>query len=254
MSAQPGAGPRSLLMIAARAPIAGETKTRLGNAIGMERAAALYRAFLRDLAERFDSEAAARSRRYDLAWTYSPPNCDFAADLARLTGRCLPPSTLCVAQDGPDWGTRQANLLRWGANNGYERTVLMASDSPHLALDVVDDAFLLLDTDDVVLGRVRDGGYYLIGMWGFADILSTVPMSTASAADGVVASARALGLTVAETAPTFDIDEASDLDLLIDALCQARALCPASRQALVDLGLATFPDTPGGYPVIGFAG
>jgi glycosyltransferase A (GT-A) superfamily protein (DUF2064 family) len=229
-------------MIAARAPISGETKTRLGNAVGMERAAELYRAFLRDLADRFDSEGAALTRGYDLAWTYSPPGRDFGADLLDITGRPLPASSFCVEQEGPDWGIRQANLLQWGADHGYRRTVLMASDSPQLGLDVVDAAFTTLETRDAVLGRVRDGGYYLIGMNGFVDILSTVPMSTSSAADGVVQSAQARGLTVGETAPAFDIDEASDLELLIGALRADPGLCPATRDALVELGLAVFAD------------
>lgn len=229
-------------MIAARAPIPGETKTRLGNAIGMDLAAALYRAFLEDLADCFDSEDAATSRAYDLAWTHSPPERDFAADLACITGRDRPPPTLFVAQDGPDWGTRQANLLKWGADHGYARTVLMASDSPQLTREVIDAAFSVLDSNDIVLGRVRDGGYYLIGMIGFVDVLSSVPMSTASAADGVVLAAQARGLTVGETAPSFDIDEASDLDLLIETLHTDPALCPATRHSLMDLGLATLTD------------
>jgi len=227
-------------MIAARAPVSGQTKTRLGNAIGMDRAAVLYRAFLRDLADRFDSEIAVAFRHYDLAWTFSPPDRDFATDLSGVTDRVLPVSTLCVAQDGPDWGMRQANLLRWSADHGYERTVLMASDSPHLSTAIIDEAFLVLETREIVLGRVRDGGYYLIGMRGFVDILSNVPMSTASAADGVVQAARALGLSIGETVPTFDIDEASDLDLLIDVLRDDPDLCPATRHALVELDLATF--------------
>ncbi len=233
---------RSLLMIAARAPIPGQTKTRLGRAIGMDRAATLYRAFLRDLADRFDSDAFAAARGYDLAWTYSPPDRDFAADLAAVTGRAAPEACLFVAQDGPDWGTRQANLLRRGADHGYARTVLMASDSPQLSVGIIDDAFAALDRHDVVLGRVRDGGYYLIGMRGYVDILSAVLMSTSSAADGVVESAQALGLTVGETEPTFDIDEASDLDLLVAALRREPALCPATRRVLADLGLADFAD------------
>lgn len=240
MTTVQGKQSRSLLMIAARAPIAGSTKTRLGNAIGMDQAATLYRAFLRDLADRFDSDAAAVSRAYDLAWTFSPPDREFARDLSDVTGRCLPEATLCVPQDGPDWGTRQANLLRWGTDHGYERTVLMASDSPHLKVDVIDRAFSLLVEVDTVLGRVRDGGYYLVGMRRFADILSAVPMSTSSAADGVVESARSLGLTIGETVPTFDIDEASDLELLIDVLRDEPDLCPATRRALMELRLVDF--------------
>jgi uncharacterized protein len=230
---------RSLVMIAARAPISGQTKTRLGASIGMDAAATLYRAFLHDLAERFDSEHGAHTRRYDLAWTYSPPERDFRHDLEELTGRSSPCDTLFVPQDGPDWGIRQSNLLRWAHEHGYRRTVLMASDSPHLSLATIDDAFAAMESHDVVLGRVRDGGYYLIGMKGFLDVLSGVKMSTASAADGVVQSCRAQGLRIQETEPTFDIDEASDLEYLIQVLGDDPGLCPVTRATLADLGLTS---------------
>jgi glycosyltransferase A (GT-A) superfamily protein (DUF2064 family) len=229
---------RSLLMIAARSPIAGETKTRLGQAIGMEAASELYCAFLNDLADRFDSEAAASDRLYDLAWTYSPPDRNFAADLEATIGRPAPASTIFVPQEGIGWGTRQLNLLRWGEKHGYARTVLMASDSPHLLVADVECAFQELETRDVVIGRVRDGGYYLIGMRRFVDVLSTVQMSTASAAEAVVHTAESLGLTIGETAPTFDVDEVSDLAMLVEILRRDPALCPTTLQALTRLRIA----------------
>ncbi len=224
-------------MIAARAPISGQTKTRLGDSIGMDAAATLYRAFLRDLADRFDSEDRARTRTWDLAWTYSPPEREFRYDLKEITGRPIPCNTLFVPQDGPDWGTRQANLLRWSHEHDYCRTVLMASDSPHLAWATIGDAFAALDEYDVALGRVRDGGYYLIGMVGLLDVLSGVQMSTASAADGVVEACRAQGLRIRETEPTFDIDEASDLEFLVDVLRDDPDMCPVTRATLAELGL-----------------
>jgi glycosyltransferase A (GT-A) superfamily protein (DUF2064 family) len=234
----------SLLMIAARSPIAGETKTRLGHAIGMQSAADLYRAFLRDIADRFDSEEWARGRAYDLAWTHSPPERNFASDLAGATGRRSPASTLFVPQDGLDWGTRQTNLLRWAAAQGYAQTVLMASDSPQLETTVIDQAFACLDAHDVVLGRVRDGGYYLVGMVGFHDVLSGVPMSTISAADGVVEAALARGLSVGETDPTFDVDVVNDVVYLVDLLRENPERCPATHAALVELGLAGCSSNP----------
>jgi len=221
-----------LLMIAARAPVAGATKTRLGNAIGMERAAFLYRAFLRDLASRFDREETG----FDLAWTFSPPECDFRSELEAVTG-VTSRDTWFVPQDGPDWGVRQLNLLRWGATQGYARMILMASDSPHLPVSLVQSGFEMLKDREIVLGRVRDGGYYLIGERGFHDVLSTVAMSTASAADGLVQNSLEQGLTVGELPMTFDVDERSDLDELIAALRSERSLCPATWQAMSQLGL-----------------
>jgi glycosyltransferase A (GT-A) superfamily protein (DUF2064 family) len=214
------------VMIAARAPVPRETKTRLGRTIGMEVAATLYRGFLRDLGDRLTIPDAP----FDLIWTYSPPECDFRAELAALEipvhdrVRFLP-------QDGADWGERQTNLLRWAASS-YERTVLIASDSPHLACDVITDALTALERHEVVLGRTVDGGYYLIGTRGFHDVLSGVPMSTKTAADAVAARVAALGLSLAELPATFDVDDAVDLDLLIDVLKRDETLAPATLAAL----------------------
>lgn len=217
---------RAVLMIAARAPVAGETKTRLGQTIGMERAAALYRGFLRDLGARFPAADAP----YDLAWTYSPPACDFRSVLIEL-GIPIHERVRFVAQQGNDWGERQTHLLRW-ATTEYERALLIASDSPHLDAGVITDAFARLERHEMVFGRTRDGGYYLIGMRGFHDVLSGVPMSTTSAADALAARAAILGLAAVELPETFDIDNEGDLELLIDALKRDETLAPATLAAL----------------------
>ncbi|CAA9533249.1 MAG: hypothetical protein AVDCRST_MAG73-1146 [uncultured Thermomicrobiales bacterium] len=224
----------NLLLIAARAPVPGQTKTRLGAAIGMDRAAALAAAFLTDLARRF----APGDPRFALGWAFSPPEYDFSVVLATIgCPRGVKGWPLLVPQAGADWGERQANLLRWGAARGYARTVLIASDSPHLGANVPLRAFAALADHDVALGRVHDGGYYLIGLRGFHDVFSGVPMSTADAAGRLVERAHALGLTVAATPPTFDVDEEADLDRLRRALAPSGAAAPATWAALGDLGL-----------------
>ena len=70
-----------LFLFVARQPTPGIAKTRLGQAIGMERAAALYEAFLVDLSARFGPWFEATSA-YDFGWAHSPPEVDFAAVLA----------------------------------------------------------------------------------------------------------------------------------------------------------------------------
>ncbi len=57
----------------------------------------------------------------------------------------------------------------------------------------------------------------------------------------LAARAAALGLAVAETPPTFDIDEDSDLDVLRAALAPDVAAAPATWAALRDLGLDADP-------------
>jgi glycosyltransferase A (GT-A) superfamily protein (DUF2064 family) len=228
---------RALHLIVAKAPLPGMTKTRLGATIGMDRAAALYAAFLVDLAARFTPRPDA-SRAFDFGWAYTPAEVDFGRLLAEIGCERPAPSVLFVPQVGDGWDIRQANLLRWGFDHEYERTVLTASDSPHLQLTTVEEAFATLGTHEVALGRTYDGGYYLIGMRGYHDILAGVPMSTITAADALVARAAEQGLSVAELPETFDVDEQSDLRHLRDELAPDGVAAPATWAALHQLGLA----------------
>ena len=222
----------NLLLIAAREPVAGETKTRLGATIGMERAARLYRAFLADLAMRFvDGDG------YQFGWAVTSDCERFRAAIGELCPARANGEACYVQQCGEDWGIRQTNLLRWGAEHGYMRTVLTASDSPQMACAEIIHAFDLLADHDVVIGRVHDGGYYLIGVCGFHDVLTGVPMSTASAADALVARAGAQGLRVGEVCGTFDVDIEADLDLLIDLVRDRPEIAPATSRALHELDL-----------------
>jgi len=46
---------------------------------------------------------------------------------------------------------------------GYERVILIGSDTPHLSNTIINLGFEELKTNDIVLGPSEDGGYYLIG-------------------------------------------------------------------------------------------
>lgn len=224
----------AILMLAVRAPVPGQTKTRLGLGIGMVEAARVYEGFLLDLGDRLVPQI--RASGIDVAWTFSPPETDFEAELRRL--RIDTANDVFVPQSGDSWAVRQDNLMRWASTQGYERSILIASDSPHLPASSVIDAFDLLETTDVVIGRVADGGYYLIGMCGFHDVLLTVPMSTAQAGDALVANAKALGKTISEAEPTFDIDTIEELGLLAAHLSPDGEPCPATWRRLQEYGLA----------------
>ena len=185
---------RNALYIAAKAPRPGLAKTRLARGIGQRTAIDLYRAFLRDLGARFAAPAARGA--FSLGWYITPP--DAWDDLAPLvSSRRLRDDTRdrarILAQGPGDWTTRQEALFAGAWERGEERTVLIASDSPHLAVEVVAAAFRQLDRHDLVFGPVTDGGYYLIGMRGWCDVLQGIPMSTGTVLQDIVA--RAEGTT-----------------------------------------------------------
>src|SRR4051812_7829644 len=168
-------------------------KTRLGRTIGDARAAALYRAFLADLAARFRRAA----RGYDLLWAVAPATADWPALVGAADGY--------FAQEGLDWTERQRHIFATTAARGYERTVLIASDSPHLQARTIAAAFAALDTHAAVLAPTFDGGYSLIGQRAGVDILGTVSMSTATVFDDLRANARDRGNTLHALAPTWDV-------------------------------------------------
>jgi rSAM/selenodomain-associated transferase 1 len=200
--------PRRALVIGAKEPVPGTVKTRLGRTIGDARAAALYRAFLADLAARVWQTATATGtgRGYDVVWAFAPATADFPALVGAADGY--------FAQHGPDWTERQRHIFHWTAARGYDRTVLIASDSPQMPACTVSAAFAALDTAMAVLAPTYDGGYSLIGQRSGVDILGTVRMSTTTVYDDLRANARERRITLHALAATWDVDEASDLHYL----------------------------------------
>lgn len=47
-------------------------------------------------------------------------------------------------------------------DKGYEKIVLIGSDTPHISNDIINESFERLNSNDIVLGPSFDGGYYLI--------------------------------------------------------------------------------------------
>lgn len=216
-----------VLYIAAKAPRIGFAKTRLGQAIGHEAAVTLYRAFLQDLAVRFANAP------FAVEWFVTP--LDAWEDLAPLISQGQQKPNVLIQCDG-DWNERQRDLFQRATAKSVERIILIASDSPQITVEVVADAFRQLDRHDLVLGPVFDGGYYLIGMKGWHDVLCGVPMSTRTVLHDLTARACTLGLSVTQVEATFDIDVATDLEHL-RRLLKTRDDMPATRASMTKLGL-----------------
>ena len=201
------------LAIMARYPMVGQVKTRLAQRIGAERAAALYRAFLDDLAARFGCGPR------PLVWLFHPPDAPFAA----IVGS----GTRCLAQRGADLGERLRNAFADLTTASAAGAVVIGADVPHVPAERIDAAADALAHADVVLGPTDDGGYYLVAMRAAHDIFTGVEMGTARVLEQTRARVTALGLRLHLLSPWFDLDEVADLERLRELVRRDAAMAAA---------------------------
>ena len=121
-----------------------------------------------------------------------------------------------IPQEGDDLGERLDRALTSYLSRGYQRVVIMDSDSPTLPADYLSQAFhVLSDGADVVLGPCDDGGYYLIGIKRPAPrLLREVHMSTSTVAAETIALAKDEGLNLISLPSWYDVDDSASLSRL----------------------------------------
>src|SRR5215472_6174779 len=125
MQEQGGRMPDTALVVMARYPQLGTTKTRLARAIGDKEAVALYKAFLTDLAEKFAGQT------YDMYWAYTPSEVDYLSFVATLAPTHIE-HMRAFPQQGIDLGARLQHVFRWTHDQGYQRTIVIGSDAPQI--------------------------------------------------------------------------------------------------------------------------
>ncbi len=215
----------TVLVIMARYPEAGKTKTRLARSIGDEAVRGLYQAFLTDLAQRFAVAP------FSLCWAYTPIESDYQAFISTLVPESAE-SMRYFPQQGQDFGERLHNAFRWTQEQGFGKTILIGSDSPQISRDVTERAYRALDDADVVLGPADDGGYYLIAMRTAYDVFSGIPMSTPIVLRMTVEAAQRQGLKIHMLEALFDVDELPELLRLAQLLQERRELAPNTADRL----------------------
>ncbi len=216
------------LVIMARYPAAGKTKTRLARSIGDDCVVELYRAFLTDLARRFAGQICT------LHWAYTPADVDYRAFVTTLAPEYAQ-HMHCFPQQGDDLGERLLHVFRWTQQHGFSRTIVIGSDSPQISRTLVEQARAELDEAEVVLGPADDGGYYLIAMREPHDVFTGIPMSTAVVGRMTIEKAQQQGLRVRQLAPLFDVDELPDLLRLARLLAEDSTLAPVTADHLMHM-------------------
>lgn len=187
---------RGALIVFLKAAKAGRVKTRLGRAIGMGRAAALFR----HMSAATLVEASKGGWRKIIA--VDPPG--------ETLWRGWPQDFERIGQSHGDLGARMKAAMR-AVRVGP--VIIIGADAPALRVRHIRVAFAALGRADAVFGPAEDGGYWLIGL------------ARRRAAPNIFANVRwssqhALADTIASLPPAFttaylptmrDIDERDDL-------------------------------------------
>ncbi len=140
----------NLLMVFVRNARIGKVKRRLAKKIGDEEALEIYVRLLQYTAEVCGSANAEKAVFYS---EYIDESDEFSVSEFQK-----------FLQLGEDLGERMKNSFVKGFGRGYEKIIIVGSDCMELTTEIIDEAFVSLDKNDVVIGPAKDGGYYLLGM------------------------------------------------------------------------------------------
>jgi uncharacterized protein len=208
--------PMTRIVIFAKAPQAGNVKTRLIPALGAEGAATLARQLL---AHTLQQALAARVGEVELCMSPAP------ADPA-WQGVARPGAVLQTGQGEGDLGERMARAVgrvTRHAEPAFRPVMLIGTDCPALTAPLLEQAAQQLDQHDAVLLPAHDGGYVLLGLKSPSpELFEHMAWSTDVVAAETLQRMAALNMRVWQGPTLHDIDEPADLqhvpDLFLEPL------------------------------------
>lgn len=207
------------LVVMAKAPRPGMVKTRLIESLPSPAVTALCRCLLEDTLVLAKSLA-------DVDVAVMCPESD-QDELTHLFDNTVQ----VVAQQGAGLAAGLTSVFQYFTAACPRHVIAFNGDSPHLAPLVLESAFEMLTTHDVVVGPTFDGGYYLVGAkTAYPSLFEGDGMGTRSALDRLLVRAKALELSTGFTEPFYDIDVANDLIRLAQELRSAPARAPRTAR------------------------
>jgi len=196
--------PLPIVVIMAKEPAVGQTKTRLCPPLTATQAAALYQALLRDTVE-----LVATVEELDLALAVTPPE---SVDRLR---HITPAGTLLFPVAGTDIGECLDRTTSHFLTSGHPQVIALNSDGPTLPADYLQEASSRLGEVDVVLGPSEDGGYYLIGLrQPTPELFRDIDWSTERVTQQTLDRIETLGLHTSLLPSWYDVDTPAEINRL----------------------------------------
>ena len=198
----PAPAPAFAVAIMARAPVAGQAKTRLAPLLGSAGAARAQRHFTR----RTLATARAATPFVPTLWCAPDTSHVFFRALQRQGG------VLCEAQADGDLGARMLHVMTSHLTRQPDLPVLITgTDCPLLSPGHLHAAAQALRDHDVVLVPAEDGGYVLIGMRRMVpQVFDNMAWSTPQVMEQTRKRLSAAGASWHELPTLWDVDEPAD--------------------------------------------
>lgn len=141
---------KNLLIVFTRNPALGKVKTRLAKTVGNATALKIYIFLL--------------ERTRDIAVQVSADKAVYYSVKVRENDIWDANNFQKHQQVGEDLGIRMLHAFKNGFKAGYEKVMIIGSDLYDLTAETIENAFIALEDNEVVIGPAEDGGYYLLGM------------------------------------------------------------------------------------------
>ncbi len=222
------------IIIMAKAPRAGEAKTRLAPPLKREEAARLAACLFADTV----ALALRLSAAVVVAYAPADGRAPLAESLRAASGDRSWDKVLWFEQRGEGLGERLDGVVERASSRGFGPLLLVGADSPTLPPEFLAAALegLAAGRGDVALGPTDDGGYYAVGVRRPAPwLFDSVEWSTPRAYAQTARNAARLNLRLLELPPWYDVDTPADLARLraeLSADEAARLRAPATSEWL----------------------
>jgi rSAM/selenodomain-associated transferase 1 len=188
----------NILMVFIKNPVLGKVKTRLAKSIGDEKALHVYHLLLdhtQKTVRRINTDKAVYYSDYineDDIWK----NAEFQK----------------FVQLGDNLGKRMSKAFLESFKMGYKKVVIIGGDCFELNEKIINDAFKILEENEVALGPAKDGGYYLLGMRNYyGQLFENKTWSTQTVLLDTLLDLSNLNLSFKLLPTLSDVDDEKDL-------------------------------------------
>ncbi|MBI3141794.1 MAG: TIGR04282 family arsenosugar biosynthesis glycosyltransferase [Bacteroidetes bacterium] len=187
------------LVIFTKNPVLGKVKTRLAKSIGENMALRVYMQLLkhtREITQELD--ICEKKLFYD---EFIPAKDNWKDDEYDK-----------FLQGPGDLDAKISRALKIMFDEGYEKVIIMSPDCPELTSLRLKQAFTLLDAKDFVIGPLKDGGYYLLGMKRYEpQVVEGIEYGNGTAYMETIRRIESLGMSHKALPETYDVDHERDI-------------------------------------------